>query len=94
MPFLARAHPCSKLDHTNRHLSYAVSTNSETQTLHSDYAALLLRLDSLQHTPSIVTGAAVVDTDNGWMRSMCFTLSLILGHLVQHKNSEFSTPIV
>lgn len=37
MPFLARAHPCSKLDHTNRHLSYAVSTNSETQTLHSDY---------------------------------------------------------
>ena len=68
MPFLAKAQPCSKLDHTNRHLSYASSTSSETRTLHADYAALLLGLDSLQHSPSIVTRATVVDTDKRWMR--------------------------
>lgn len=81
------------LDHTNRHLSYTVSTNSETETLHSDYAALLLRLDSLQqsHPLSLLEQLLRTLIEEGYA-SACFNIPLMPGHLLQHKSSKSSTP--
>jgi hypothetical protein len=63
--------------------------------LHSDYAALLLRLDSLQHSHSLSSLEPLLWTlTMGGYASMCFTLPLTFGHLVQHKSSRLSTPIV
>ena len=88
-------HAASMLDHTNRHLSYTVSTNSETQTLDSDYAALLLRLDSFQqsHPLSLLEQLLRTLIEEGCAR-VCFSVPLMPGHLVQHKSSKSSTPMV